>query len=368
MSQAVWIGVMSGTSLDAVDVVAVRFNPLQPVGFLSRTFPSALREMLLALTQSGPDEIERLGQAEVAYSQFVAETVQQLIAQYHIEPRYVMAIGCHGQTLRHRPTLGFTLQLIDGNRLAEVCGIPVVTDFRRRDIAAGGQGAPLVPAFHRAIFQDQHQHHVVLNLGGIANITVLPAGQPDQVTGFDTGPANLLLDGWCQRHTGQPFDDQGQWAASGQILPDLLQQLMREPYFQKAAPKSTGRELFHLAWLDQQLASISYRPIDVQATLTELTAQSVAQEIQRLAQDGMASGVLIVCGGGSFNTYLRKRLSELLPNWPNQLSDDFGLAAQTVEAVAFAWLARQRIYGQPGNLPAVTGAAGERILGALYWP
>ncbi|MEC7119922.1 MAG: anhydro-N-acetylmuramic acid kinase, partial [Pseudomonadota bacterium] len=228
-----YIGVMSGTSLDGIDVVAVSFAPLQLHAQLSVPFPAALHQTLLALTQSGSDEIERLGRAEVAYAEVVASAITQMIETFALPRDAIVAVGSHGQTIRHRPEAGFSVQIGDPNLIAERTGLTVVADFRRRDLAAGGQGAPLVPAFHQAIFQHPTIDRVVLNLGGIANISVLPAGQPDAVYGFDTGPANLLLDAWCQRHTGQPFDQDGAWAAQGVCDQDLLAQLLRHPYFEQ---------------------------------------------------------------------------------------------------------------------------------------
>ena len=374
MMKPIWLGVMSGTSLDAIDVVAMQFEPLQTLGMLSVDFPAELRQQLLQLTNSGTDEIDRMGQAEVAYSLLVATTINQLIGQLSehnlLERSQIVAVGCHGQTVRHRPQWRYTLQLGDGNILAEHCQIPVVTDFRRRDLAAGGQGAPLVPAFHQAIFGSNHVNRIILNLGGIANITVLPADPEIPVTGFDTGPANLLLDDWCLQHTGQPYDQGGQWAQSGQVIPSLLAACLDDPYFQLSAPKSTGRERFNPDWLGRQLQNqgqiaATYLPQDVQATLVALTVESVAQAVR---QTGLPTGELVVCGGGALNGFLLRQLQLALPAWQLMTSEALGLAPQAVEAAAFAWLARCRMQQLSGNLPQVTGADGGRILGAVYLP
>ncbi len=360
-----YIGVMSGTSLDGIDLVAVSFAPLQLHAQLSVDFPAALRQSLFELTYAGDNEIERMGRAEVAYARVVAAGIHQLIEQFGLNRDQIVAIGSHGQTIRHRPEAGFSLQIGDPNLIAELTGLTVVADFRRRDLAAGGQGAPLVPAFHHAVFQHADINRIILNLGGIANISVLPAGQPESVYGFDTGPANLLLDAWCQLHTAQPFDQDGAWAAQGVVNTILLSRLLAHDYFQKSAPKSTGREDFHLAWLQQQMAALNLTidPVDVQATLLRFTAQSIAMAIKHT---GLKHGELYLCGGGAYNQTLWQDLAALLPSWLLHSSGQLGLAPTWVEAAAFAWLAQQRIQQQPGNLPRVTGASGGRVLGAIY--
>lgn len=360
-----YIGVMSGTSLDGIDLVAVSFTPLQLHAQLSIDFPAELRQSLLELTYAGENEIERMGRAEVAYARVVATGINQLIEQFRLERDQIVAIGSHGQTIRHRPEAGFSLQIGDPNLIAELTQLTVVADFRRRDLAAGGQGAPLVPAFHQAVFQHADINRIILNLGGIANISVLPTGQPESVYGFDTGPANLLLDAWCQLHTAQPFDQDGAWAAQGAINVSLLNALLAHDYFKQEAPKSTGREDFHLAWLQQLITKLerSIRPVDVQATLVRLTAQSVADSIQHT---GLSSGELYICGGGAYNQTLWQDLAALLPDWTLHSAAELGLAPTWVEAAAFAWLAQQRLQLQTGNLPRVTGAQGGRILGAVY--
>lgn len=364
---ALYLGLMSGTSVDALDAVLVDFSqPQQPVliGEASYTWLPAERAELLALAAGCDDEIERSGHASHWWSVRAATLIGELLASHAMRSSAVRAIGSHGQTLRHRPTgqWPFSLQIGDPSVLAELTGIAVVAHFRQRDIAAGGQGAPLVPAFHQAIFARRDRCVVALNLGGIANISVMQPGHP--VRGYDTGPANLLLDGWCQRHTGADYDASGRWAASGQCHAALLQQLLTAPYFSQPAPKSTGREDFGMAWLDHELASLAH-PIpaeDVQATLMALTASSVAQAI---AQEANA-GELIFCGGGANNDALCAAIAERLPQWQCQRSDAYGYPAQAIEAMAFAWLAMRQVCGLSGNVPAVTGARGERVLGGYF--
>jgi anhydro-N-acetylmuramic acid kinase len=363
-----YIGLMSGTSMDAIDAALVDFSEgVRLVSTYSLSMSSTLREQILSLCQSGQDEIERMGRLDSELGEhFAAAALGALESSLH-GTADIRAIGSHGQTIRHRPQgqHHFTLQIGDPNTIAERAGITVVADFRRRDMAAGGQGAPLVPAFHAGLFTHATRHRTVLNLGGIANITILPAGQPDKVSGFDTGPANILMDAWCHLHTQQPYDVDGKWAASGKVQPKLLVQLSAHPFFRLPYPKSTGREDFNLTWLQQELSQLGepVSPEDVQATLLELTASTVAQAVKTT---GLGGGDLLLCGGGAFNSVLWQRLQALLPSWALQSTADFGLAPNWVEATAFAWLARQTLLGLPGNLPAVTGAAGPRILGGIY--
>jgi anhydro-N-acetylmuramic acid kinase len=298
--------------------------------------------------------------------------VAALLRETGVAAAEVAAVGAHGQTVRHRPAAGYTWQINNPARLAEITGITVVADFRARDVAAGGQGAPLVPAFHAALFQDLFRHRVVINIGGIANITNLPPGLPGaDVTGWDTGPGNGLLDAWCDRHLHEPFDRNGAWAASGVVREPLLLRLLAEPYFSAVPPKSTGRDLFNIAWLDAQQNG-SERSVDVQATLLRLTAETIARDVIRHCAG--ASEVLI-CGGGARNTALMCGVAAALAaggesgrrtSFIVQPTDDFGVPANQVEALAFAWLARRLLRGEPGNLPAVTGARGYRLLGAIY--
>ncbi|WP_447922675.1 anhydro-N-acetylmuramic acid kinase [Achromobacter aegrifaciens] len=361
-----YIGLMSGTSVDGVDGVLVRLHDGQAPAVLasaSLPMPTDLRREFLALNQSGDDELARAALAANGLARLYAQAVATLLRQAGVPAGHVAAIGAHGQTVRHRPDLGYTVQLNAPALLAELAGIDVVADFRNRDVAAGGQGAPLVPPFHAAIF-GAPQGRAVLNLGGIANVTLLEPGQAPR--GFDTGPANVLLDGWCQRHLGQPYDADGRWAATGQILAPLLEQLIAsEPWFALPPPKSTGRDLFNMQWLDERLAAFGGpepAPQDVQATLQRLTARTVADAV-----DASAAGTqeVFVCGGGARNPGLMRELAYCLQR-PVRATDALGVPAQEVEALAFAWLAQAFVQRRPAGLPAVTGARGPRILGALY--
>jgi anhydro-N-acetylmuramic acid kinase len=359
-------GLMSGTSLDGVDGVLAEFSPsgsLKVVSHAYRAFPEALRDELLALNTSGPDELHRSALAASTLGGLYVEVVAQLLTNAKRQPADVRALGSHGQTVRHRPALGYTWQINNPALLAERSGIAVVADFRSRDVAAGGQGAPLVAAFHRALFGCAGETRAVLNLGGISNLTALLAD--GWTTGFDCGPANVLMDLWSLRHTGQRFDADGAWGGSGIIQPGLLRVLLEEPYFATPPPKSTGRDLFNADWLNHRLQRLDEvcRPEDVQATLCELTAVNCTQAV--LAHAGSASE-LLVCGGGALNKCLMQRLAHHLPTMAVRLTDDRGLPAQHVEAAAFAWLAYKHMHGEPGNLSAVTGAEGPRVLGAYY--
>jgi anhydro-N-acetylmuramic acid kinase len=370
---------MSGTSMDGVDGVLADFSAdarsgLHVVADAHVAMPPALGAELLALNTSGPDELERGALAANALARLQAEVVARLLVKADIEPERVRAVGSHGQTVRHRPGefdgTGFTTQLNNGALLAEACGIDVVCDFRSRDGAAGGLAPPLVPAFHRAVFASA-MPRAVLNIGGIANLTLLPstdepaAADGAPLGGFDTGPGNALMDHWCRLHTDAPYDDDGRWAVSGKVDGMLLVELLADAYFRKAPPKSTGRDLFNADWLGQALARAggTRAPADVQATLLELTARSAIDALR-----GAAPGTreLLVCGGGARNGALMARLASLWPGLAIAATDSAGLPAQQVEAAAFAWLAMQFCERLPGNHPKVTGAAGLRILGALY--
>lgn len=370
---AIYIGVMTGTSMDGVDIVAASFDPLQLHATLTLPFDLDLRDELMALTLPGDNEIDRMGKADVALAKMIGQGINQLIEEHNLPRKQIKAIGSHGQTIRHRPEHGFTLQIGDANIITEITQIPVVADFRRRDMAAGGQGAPLVPAFHQALFQHDSIHRVILNLGGIANVSLLPAGQPEAVYGFDTGPANILMDAWCHRYTGQPYDENGNWAAYGQPIRSLLERLQSHEYFSKEPPKSTGREDFNLDWLDEQLADwrndVEYMeledtPENVQATLLKLTTRAIKKAIYR---SGMPTGEVYVCGGGAYNSHLLEQLRWRLRkhHWSVQTTSVLGLAPTWVEATAFAWLAMRFVHQQSANLPAVTGAEGYRILGSM---
>lgn len=355
---------MSGTSLDGVDAVLVDFNAVAPV--LRQTFfcpyDDELREQLLALHQPGHDELNRAATLSNRLSCFYAQAVTGVLENAGMDARRIAAIGCHGQTIRHCPEAGknYTIQLANAALLAELTRITVVADFRSRDIAAGGQGAPLVPAFHHAVFRHANYHRVIVNIGGIANITRLDPGQP--VNGFDCGPGNLLMDAWCLRHTGNTYDKDGQWAASGRIIPALLERFLSEDFFARKPPKSTGRDLFNLHWLEQKLCG-DEAPHDVQATLLQLTATTIAKSIQEHCP---AAEEIYLCGGGAHNTALVDRLTASMPGKIVALTDQLGVAADWVEAFAFAWLAHQTLARKAGSLAEVTGARGNRILGAIY--
>jgi len=360
-----FIGLMSGTSVDAVDGVLAHFDgpaadaAVRTLVFATRPIPEPLRSELLALQQSGPDELARAAGATLRLTDLYADVAGELLAAGGATP--VLGLGAHGQTVRHRPELGYTLQLIDGARLAERTGCVTVVDLRGVDVAAGGQGAPLVPAFHALAFGTD-QPRAVVNVGGIANVSLLAAGG-SAVTGFDTGPGNLLMDGWCARHTGAAFDRDGAWAGGGRVDAGLLARLRAEPYFTLRPPKSTGRDLFTLQWLERQLPkgadAIGAR--DVQATLAELTASTIADAVRPFGAVDCR-----ICGGGAHNRHLMGRLSALLAPARVGTTADWGIDPGAVEALAFAWLARERLAGRPGNLPAVTGARGSRVLGAVY--
>jgi anhydro-N-acetylmuramic acid kinase len=357
-----YIGLMSGTSLDGADAVLAAFDgsTCQVIAHASKVFPDTLRAELLALNQSGQDELQRSALAANSLARLYAEAIEAVLAQAELQSNQVTAIGCHGQTIRHRPDLGFTSQIGNAALLAELTGITVVADFRSRDVAAGGQGAPLVPAFHQGVFAHTNHRRAVVNIGGISNLTFLAPDQP--VLGFDCGPGNLLMDGWIMRHQGLPYDGNGAWAAQGRIIPFLLGTLLRHPFFAAHPPKSTGRDDFHLEWLMQCLQP-EHSPVDVQATLLELTAQSIHRDVMAYCPDVQE---VYVCGGGAYNRQLMHRLECLLHPIPLRNTDALGIPPMLVEAAAFAWLARQTLAGQPGNLPGVTGARGARILGAIY--
>jgi anhydro-N-acetylmuramic acid kinase len=353
---------MSGTSLDGVDAVLAeaRGRRFRLVGNVHLAYPARLRSRLLALQSSAGDELRRSALLANELSDLYAVAVRRLLARAGVAACSIAAIGCHGQTVRHRPREGYTLQLVNGARLAERSGVTVVCDFRSRDIAAGGEGAPLVPAFHHAMFRHRRRNRAVVNVGGIANITCLPA--TGKVTGFDCGPGNCLLDAWIHASRRRLYDVDGSWAASGRVDPRLLTRLLAHPYLRRRPPKSTGREEFNLRWL-RRLLSGNERAMDVQATLLELTAVSIARAVR---SHGASVREVFVCGGGARNRALLARLSALLPGKKIASSATIGIEPEHVEALAFAWLARQALRGEPGNLPAVTGAREPRVLGAIY--
>ena len=372
---ALFIGLMSGTSMDGVDGVLADFGdsglPTQVLASASRPLSPALRQELLALNTPGDNELHRAALAANALARLYAHIVADLLQASQLAPAQITAIGAHGQTVRHRPQefdgTGYTLQLNQPALLAELCGIDVVADFRSRDVAAGGQGAPLVPPFHRAAFGHPTQSRAVLNIGGISNITLLP-GAADTLEapliGFDCGPGNALMDAWCHMHTGAAYDDRGHWAAQGVVNASLLAALQDEPFFAKPPPKSTGRDLFNLPWLRQRLAGFEgLAAQDVQATLTELSAWACAQALRWASH---SPELLVVCGGGALNDYLIQRLQAALLSIRVSSSAELGVAPTEVEALAFAWLAQQTVLRKTSSVASVTGAQGARILGAVY--
>lgn len=357
-----YVGLMSGTSLDGVDAALVDFAapPGRLVASLFLPYPDDLRAEVLALNASGPDELERAALVSNRLAELYTQAATELLKSAGVRREAVAAIGCHGQTVRHRPDRGFTIQLGNGARLAELSGLLVVADFRSRDVAAGGEGAPLVPAYHAAYFAAPGVHRVIANIGGIANVTDLNPGSP--VRGFDTGPGNVLIDAWAARHLGVPCDDGGRWAASGRVVDTLLAAMLAAPFFDLAPPKSTGRDDFNAAWLDR-FELVGHPPENVQATLTALTASAIARAVERFCG---GADELLVCGGGAHNGHLMRELAARLPATRVGTVQTVGVDPDWVEAMAFAWLARQALRGETGSLPEVTGARGARVLGAIY--
>lgn len=360
-THSLFIGLMSGTSLDGVDGVLADFSngAIQTLSAAFTPFPAQLREELMALQAASHNELEREALAANGLALAYADCVRSLLPSC---PAPVTAVAVHGQTIRHRPELGFTRQTNNPALLAELIGIDVIADFRSRDVAAGGQGAPLVPAFHEAAFGKPGTARVVVNIGGIGNISVLHGD--GRVTGFDTGPGNVLLDLWIARHQGRAYDEDGAWGATGTAHQPLLDALLDEPYFRQPAPKSTGRDLFHAPWLDAKLSSFGkLAPADVQATLVQLTAVTIARAIR---DEGVTPDAVYVCGGGAYNGALLRAIGAELGGVNVASTAELGVAPNRVEALAFAWLGWRFANREPGNLPAVTGARGPRILGALY--
>jgi anhydro-N-acetylmuramic acid kinase len=362
IARDLFVGLMSGTSLDGVDAALVEFASSRAALVHSAylPLPAVLKAELHALQLPGPNELDRAARAGNELSRVYAQAVFALLQQAGIPPAAIRASGCHGQTIRHRPEAGYTLQIGNPALLAELTGISVIADFRSRDIAAGGQGAPLVPAFHAVAFGSDTTHRVILNIGGIANLSDLPPR--GVVTGFDTGPGNILLDLWVQRHLGKEHDAAGAWAQGGSVLAEPLAAMLAEPYFARRPPKSCGRDQFNATWLEQfslQQAAAQ----DVQATLAELSARSIAGAVTRYCPQAHE---LYVCGGGAHNLGLLALLRRHLPQCDVSTTAALGIDPDWVEAIAFAWLAKQTLDGKPGNLPAVTGARGGRVLGAIY--
>jgi len=359
---ALFAGLMSGTSLDGADAALVDFSADHPrvLAFATVPFPAPLRDRILALCEPGSDPLELAGTVSLELAELYARAVEGALAAGGVDRRDVAAIGCHGQTVRHRPDLGFTIQLNDAARLAELTGIDVVADFRRRDMAAGGQGAPLVPAFHEAVFRDAATSRCIVNIGGISNVTWLPAGR--HTLGFDCGPGNVLLDGWTRRHLGAHYDEGGRWAAAGRTDATLLASLLAEPFLRLAPPKSTGRELFRMAWLEERLPG-DYRAEDVQSTLADFTAHAIVDAIDRFCP---ATDEIYLAGGGARNAALVQRIESLAGERPVAPTDALGVPTAHVESMAFAWLAMKCVRREPIDLTAVTGARRPTVLGAIY--
>lgn len=357
-----YVGLMSGTSADGIDAVLVDFGASQPnvVHSYYAPYSDELRQMVVGLCQSGSDEIKRMGSLDRILGHLYADAVLTLLKESHVFPEKVRSIGCHGQTIRHYPDQHYTLQVGDPNIIAALTKITTIADFRRRDMALGGQGAPLVPAFHQAMFAESRKNRAVVNIGGIANITLLPAGHRE-VIGFDTGPGNTLLDAWIEQHLQQRYDKNGAWAKTGIINHDLLRTLLADAFFQLTPPKSTGREYFNLEWLRKNL-NPSLLPEDVQATLLALTAHSIVNSIQQFFSDGE----IIVCGGGVHNNVLMDYIKDSAKTFHVGSTDQYGINPDLVEAMAFAWLAKQTMNRETGNLISVTGATQAAVLGGVY--
>lgn len=365
MKSGRYIGVMSGTSLDAIDVVLATIDErtVAQQASYSHPMPSQLKTDILAMCQGQQTTLAAVGRLDAQLGTLFGEAVLGLLKQIGMPPQHITAIGCHGQTVWHEPEgdARFSMQLGDNNRIAALTDITTVGDFRRRDMAYGGQGAPLVPAFHQALLAHPTERRMVLNIGGIANLSLLLPGTP--VRGFDTGPGNMLMDAWIWRHGSQPYDKDGAWAMQGCVCLPLLLQMLADPYFALPAPKSTGREYFNIAWLERQLTSLpAVSPLDVQTTLAELTAITICDQVQ------LSGGCerLLVCGGGARNPLLMARMAAMLPGIEVGLTDDFGVSGNDMEALAFAWLAFRTLSRLSGNLPSVTGASRETLLGGIY--
>ena len=360
---------MSGTSVDGLDVALLEVRGQDAPNLLAATtvpFPPALGAALRALAQPGEGDVDTVGAMDARLGAFVGETVAACLRRWKVAADTVRAIGTHGHTIRHRPDghggESFTMQIGDPNRIAEITGIDTVADFRRRDLAAGGQGAPLVPPFHNALFRHPERHRFVVNIGGIANVTVLPAGATE-LLGFDIGPGNALLDAWVRHCRGEDMDRDGAWAGGGEAVPELLARLGRDPFLARKPPKSTGKETYHLGYIREACGSATFAARDVQATLAEFTARNIAAAIERW---GPGPGDVVLCGGGRRNADLVRRLTAHLTSYRVVLADDWAVDGDALEAAAFAWLAHRTINRLAGNAPAATGARGPRVLGAVY--
>lgn len=360
-----YIGLLSGTSMDGVDAAIVDFSKNKPpklIAYHAEPIPELLREKTRLLCVPGDNEINRLGEADVEWGQLFATATQTLLKLANISAKEIIAIGSHGQTIRHKPTgkTPFTLQIGDPNTIAALTQITTVADFRRMDMALGGQGAPLAPAFHRYLFQNTTCDTMVINIGGIANITYLPMDPAQRIIGFDTGPGNTLMDAWCRLHINRPFDENGQWAMQGHVNETLLSRLLNDPYFSQHPPKSTGPEYFHLTWLNSTIS-----PVDTQRTLLELTAQSIANEVGRLTTTATCN--VLLCGGGAHNKTLVTRLQKLLGEKFNiSMTDEHNVPSHWLEAMLFAWLAKMRLENQPLDLTSITGSHTPVLLGGVF--
>lgn len=369
MQNSLYIGVMSGTSLDGIDIALVDITD-DNITFIAGEcypFPNEVKMALWQLCQQSSCTLLQLGELDHRLGQLYADSINNFINKYHLDRQKIGAIGCHGQTIYHSPNgeYPFTMQIGDANIIAAKTGITTVADLRRKDMAYGGQGAPLVPAFHQAIFSAPDKNRIILNIGGISNITVLSPNQP--IIGFDTGPGNLLLDSWIMRHLNQPYDKDAQWAKTGIINQSLLQHLLNEPYFHMPYPKSTGRELFNINWLLQKLINYTPAPKDVQATLVELTVNATIQAINKqLTLSDNLPNELLICGGGAKNPLIIERFSKLLEDWSVLTTDQLNIDSSFIEAMAFAWLAYCRIHNLPSNITTVTGATKAISLGVIY--
>lgn len=363
-TEDLFIGAISGTSMDGIDLAVLRNGPSPAIeAGHTAPFTDALRNALSDLALGRVQDLDALGAAHAALGDAIGAAILSFLRDLGLDPGQIRAIGSHGQTVRHRPQgdQAFSLQIGDPNRIAERTGIDTIADFRGRDIAAGGQGAPLVPMFHQALFGSASTDRAILNIGGIANLTLLSKSAECPLSGFDTGPGNALLDAWVEQCMGQPFDTDGAWGAGGGVAPALLKELAEDPYFARPPPKSTGKEHFNLGWFEPRIPGVD--PRDVQATLAQLSADTVATALLRW---GSPRGEVIVCGGGRLNHDLMQRLAQALPDHTIEPCETLGLSGDWIEAAAFAWLAARHIARQPGNSAEVTGAAGPRVLGALY--
>ena len=369
MNDALYIGLISGTSVDGIDgaLINVSDNNIQLVGTYSQPIPESIRQLVYSLATPSEDEINKIRLLDQQLGDLLSQTSLALCEKYHIKPEQIKAIGNHGQTIRHYPPSlegqGFSLQVGDPNIIAEKTGITTIADFRRRDIAAGGHGAPLAPSFHNEVFRSSEADRIILNTGGIANITYLPAN--GEAIGFDTGPANGLMDQWCQRHLNQPYDNNGDWAASGTTHQGLLKAFLDHPYFSQAIPKSTGREDFNIEWVDSLIENLNEKiaPEDIQATLLSLTCLTITQSINELTPH---NSEVYICGGGAHNRTLCQALRDALHPRLFASTDDLGISPDWVEAMAFAWMASQTMNHLSSNLTSVTGANREVILGGIY--